>query len=340
MKQVPEGKKKVNTEKQIQILREKLAGNQAFATCRGQLGHRVTGIVGEIIGKNPSPTAVLGEWDDFFGKARVMTNLLAQFQRDGLDVAYKELYSALESDRHLLPGETVPIKQTRPITVLMLEPERTVALLRWLLEDHWMSLRDYLDWKDGRDRSEAPYGKVSKPNPLTKRLYEQFPTLEALARKHRDKYEGLELLEAFKEQVIGSFAGYDLSKGKTGQLSQHQWNDHVEYVPNIPFVYIFEMEQSEVLKIFSREDQKRVATWQFNLPKTIPHTYVGLHPRSLQTRFEKSHPALMSRGMSNGLGGMVLKDDPCSGHDKDHPYPISWYSQAKAGKYGMVFAFF
>ena len=330
---------KLNSEKQLEILRDKLMGNQAFAVCRGKLGTPITGITSNLITETNSPTNFLDEWDEFFGKARVMTNLLAQFHREGMGVAYGELFAALQSKDHFFPGETVPIEKTRPVTLLMLEPTKTIVFLRWLLEEHWVTLRDYLYWKDVEKISSSYGQKVEQPSLLTKQLYEEFPTLEMLARKHLDEYEGAELSSAYRETITNTFSREILKNGDRAELVYSQWNDHVENVGRIPFLYMFDMEQSKVLKLFSREDQKRVATWQFHLPKVIAlPIYIGLHPEEFHDDLEKVHPAFVSRGKSQGLGALTLLDNPVSGHNsgEDSTYPTRWHSGGPE-KYAMIF---
>jgi len=338
MKQVPEETKKVATmsaEKQIEILLNKLAGNAAFGACRGKLGKNVSSIADEYIAETESPTSFLGKWDDFFGKARVMTNLLAQFKRDGLEVAYKELSAAMKSNSHFFPGETVPIEQTRPVTVLMLEPKKTFAFLRWLLEEHWATLRSYLSWKDGDAEDRVLGGKVRNPSVLTSQLYKTFPSLERLARLYHDGYEGSELTGAYQKDVIETFPQKVLNKGKAGKLAHCQWNDHIEYVGELRLIYVFEMDQAAVLKMFSRADQKRVATWQFNLPKIVETRSIGLHPQSMHDGLIKAKPALTSCGMAESWGAIALQYVPAD--TQFDSYPVAHYSHGVAGKYGIVF---
>ena len=328
---------KISSEQQLEILREKLMGNHAFAVCRGKLGSFISGKANKWITETDSPTSFLNKWDDFFGKVRVMTNLLAQFHRDGMKVAYDQLLRALESKTHFFPGETIPIEQTRPVTILMLEPKKTLIFLRWLLEEHWDTLRAFVIWKDGETGHNVLGRKVEKPGQLTEQLYEEFPTLETLARKHFYEYEGQELALSYKQTVTDTFRRSVLSKGRASELPYGEWNDHIEYVGHIPFVYVFEMEQSEVLKLFSRKDQSRITTWQFNVPKVLKHFYIGLHPEALHGPFEKSRPTFVSCGESCGFSGLVFVDNPLRSSSNDKEYPTPWHGQAEAGKYGIVF---
>ena len=126
-----------------------------------------------------------------------------------------------------------------------------------------------------------------------------------------------------------------LKGSRYGELTRNQWNDHVERVGDLNFVYVFEAEQSEVLKRFSREDQNRIATWQVNLPKVIACNYVGLHPVKFHHKLEKSQPAFVSLGTSANCGAIILQQSPS--YSRDHFYRVAWNGEAKPGTYGITF---
>jgi len=329
MKQVPEDKHKLSRKQQLETLRAHLAGNHAFAICRGKLGQDIGSIADNLIDEAFSPTNFLYRWDGFFGQVRVMTNLLAQLRRDGLNIAYRELSGALSDSDYLLPGETLPVEATRPITVLMLEPEKTITFLRWLLEAHPGELRKYLGWKDDQQNWQG-----DPPSQLTQKLYELFPALDELARKYRDGYPGTELSVAYRRTVAETFSFRPLKKGKVCNLVYTQWNDDIEHVDEIPFIYFFEAEQSKVLRRFSRQDQKRVATWQLQVPKTVERFCIGLHPENLRIARQRLYPMFHSRGASHGFAVTVIDRNPLKGK---HPYPVTYNSSGEPGKYGMVF---
>jgi hypothetical protein len=319
MKQVPEGKQTVSEENQLQLLREKLMGNQAFAACRGNFGS-IGDIYRGVEEKAKSPTHVLGQWDEFFGKVRIMVNILAQFQRDGLEVAHEQLLNALESPTYLFPGETVPLEQTSPVTFLLLEPKKTLLFLRWLLEGHWVELRNYIHGKECGE--------------LTKQLYAEFPTLEAHVRQNTSAYIGRDLCAAFKDAIVGSFPSKAIRRLKEAELVWHQWDDDVE-LRDLPIAFSLAEEQSEVMKLFGRRDQKRLTAWQFNPPKIYAKNYVGLHPVSIHEGLKDKSPALVSRGTSQGLGGIILDENPVMNRAD---YRTALNSRAKAGS-GYAIAF-
>lgn len=343
MKQVPEGNTTVTADQQLAILREKLMGNQAFAVCRGKFDHQVSRLNTELLDSTDSPTSFLIQWDDFFGKARVMSNLLAQFKRDGLTVAQNELEKALKNKGYILPGETVSIEETQPMTVLMLDPERTILMLKWIIEGHWIDLDHYLEWRDGKMKDRGFF--QNEPHERVKKLFEMFPTLEkhSRVRKARRDYEGQDLRSAYDDTVLKSFSKevQNVLKEADGRcLKYGQFNDHIE-MERHPFVYVFMAEQSEVLRIFSREEQARIATWQLDVPKLVGNNcHIGVHPEGLHEEEQINHPALTSKGCSNFLGVSVITENPVVWSDK--PKPAHQYKTfAKFGEngqpYGIVF---
>jgi len=330
MKQVPEGTK-VSRKEQLNLLRSRLIGNQAFGSCRGKFGEQLGQLTADWIETSESPTSVLGKLDSFAGQARIMTNLLAQFRRDGMNVAYQELLKALNDSSYLLPGERLALEATRPITVLVLEPKKTFTFLRWLLECHWSLLRGYLAWKDKSS------GAI-QPDELTMKLYEQFPNLEELARVHASNtidgmFEGKELSVAYSA-IEDSFNPAALKKAmfKMG-LTYGQWNNHIEEINGLSFIYVFDGQQSETLARFSRKDQKRIATWQINVPKDHTLSRIGFYPTTWSIRNNPRMWRCTSRGSSHGFKAI------CFGCDRTVRkwFATAHQGQAEARQYGMLF---
>jgi len=313
-KQVPEGVP--SRDEQLASLRVELLGNKVFGRCRGRL-RDLPDVFMTTAKESSSPTQFCGEWDDFVGQWRVMGNLLAKFRRDGWGDAYAELEKALTSAQYLWPGETVPLEATEPMTLVMFDPIRTMAMIHWLLEGHWMDLNNYLDWKDGVKRGYGP------PDPRVTELFGLFSTLEKHARHRREMqdYEGWDLRCAYEDSVMKIFPEIDGSIGSrlsprqigskitalAASLRYYQWNDHVE-ISDHAFVFACQAEQGEVLKHFNRSQQERLATWQFQVPKVLMGNGVaiGLHLEEEYGRWQGMFPALVSHGVSGGLGGLIM----------------------------------
>lgn len=306
-KQVPEGNKKsISPEKQLDILRKHLMGNHAFAICRGQFGKQIITVTNEMLDQTQSPNALLNQWDEFCGKTRVMANLLAQFKRKGLEIALDELTRALTIEGYAIPGETIPFELTQPITILMLDPERTMLMARWIIKDNWVELNNYLDWKKGLITDFA-FGVES----LAEQLFEMFPTLEEHTRVRRTQTDhvGLDLCRAYNDSVLFTFSEgvrHILKTAQKRRLEDNQFHEHIR-IGNYPFLYVFQCEQSAVLSMFSREEQKRIATWQINAPKVLGECYdVGVYPEDMHGQLHFAHPCLASKGVSHGLGAMIV----------------------------------
>lgn len=313
MKQVPEEKNAPTREEQLKSLLGKLTGHEIFKACRGKLYDPFYA----MIEKSENPSQFCSSWDELSPMMRVMGNLLSVYKRDGWTYAYDALRMALQSKCYLLPGETVPLEQTVPVTVLMPETKKTLTFIRWLLCAHWGELDDYLDEKDGiiKQRFFHPLG-------LTHKLFDYFPTLEDHSRKRRKQmdYEGWDLKEAYNDAVIKpldsivrplleSLNGKPLYLGRSGGTPQ--WNDHIEEVGHIPLAYFFYAEAREVLKNFSRKQQKEMCTWSFNFPKIetqaehLPN--IGLHVQQEHQKWHKEFPMYASLGISRNLGAILIQ---------------------------------
>lgn len=305
-KHVPEEKKVPSEEKQIEALRKELIGNRTFRSCRGKLFD----VFFKIVEKSENPTQFCSMWDGQTPDMLIMGNLLAKYKRDGWIFAYESLKNALMSDDYLFPEEIIPINQTIPFTAVMLEPKKTLTLVNWLLSVHWCELNCYLDEKDGAT------GLTFHSSGLTHKLFENFPSLEEFCRERRMyyPYEGADLLKAYEKEICKSF-GEDIFqdmeslKGQGLHLIQGQWNDHVEEVHSMYFVYAFPAEAKDILCKFNREQQKKMAVWTFNFPKIQMwegfRPAIGLHVEQEQKKWFNKYPMNVSLNVSHGLGAVL-----------------------------------
>lgn len=304
----------VSAETQLGHLREKLLGNKSFRACRGKLNRSVADIINEFIDQVDNPTQFCKTWDEMNAAMRVMGNLLAQYKRDGYDVAYNELLLALKST-HIITGETIPFDETLPVTIVMFDPVRTSLMIRWIIDEHWQELNGYLNWVDSN-------GKDCQPSKLTEELFQNFPTLEAHCRERRrcGDYEGWDLSKAYHESVLSKFL---VPKGWTPlKIGFGQWNDHIEIADQTFAFVVIGKDQAEVLSLFSREEQKSIATWHVNAPSDVMKTNseraryycVGFHEGTEHWHQSQKHPALTSKGVQAGWGVRILT------HCPNHPF--------------------
>ncbi|MBX4201027.1 hypothetical protein KW786_02765, partial [Candidatus Parcubacteria bacterium] len=315
-KHVPE----VSRDVQMAALRDSLLGHQAFGRVRGSGYDQLHEVISRLLDEAESPSDFLRMFDQWTGDLRVVGNKLAVLRRDGLADAEGELMSAFRDPAHVLTGETIPLHETVPVTILMLDPARTLAMIRWLIAGHWDNLNGQMVGEDDRD--------------LTTKLFAAFPSLTeftALRRKWGN-YEGWDLLAALYKDVAGRFP---IDREWRGLSPAHDiYNDHIELwgegsfqrdghrieAPSNMFGFVIEAEQSEVLARFDRQQQAELATWQLHLPKALVSVWtdvarsrqynkagygsvrIGFYPEMDHPRWCKDYPALTSVGVSAGLG--------------------------------------
>jgi hypothetical protein len=280
---VPEGKSEPSDE--LEFLRMKLAGNRAFALCRGTFNQRMTHVVEDAIKKGlkaeNSRTAVRDSLRTYFAAAHIMGNLLAQLKRDGKEVAYEELTHALWDPSFLIMGETVALEKTIPFTILMLEPQKTLGLMEWVAD---------------------------KNQPITY-LERLFSGLTG--------WDGAPQYELCRVRTV-SVSGLPTVFNDSIRLGNQQWNRDNSVSLDIlsralPFVYVFfGKNQAEVLSKIDRKLQDRVATWQINVPSYMlnwsPKFAIGFHTEQEHSIWEGRYPALVSKGVSCGYGAFFLLD--------------------------------
>ena len=230
----------------------------------------------------------------------------------------------------------------------MLDPERTMTLVKWLVEEHWMSLAGYVVWNSRAGAESA------EPTQNTHKLFKMFPTLEERWHLSAKQYHfiGDILCHTYTDSVWHSFSEDirdRLSKVDFRQLQSGQYMDHIDLAEDHKFVFIIHSEQAHVLRCFSRHDQERIATWQIHLPKVMStvRTFVGIHPEVIHPQLQKIYPALTSIGVSHGLGcfmGPMVMQVVASEKAEEHGFDIIYHSPRNShGKfdstrpYGVLF---
>lgn len=289
----------VSREVQLSDLRACLLGHQAIGRLRNNGCCGFVGVFEELLDSAESPSDFLRQLDNMFGDLRIAGNKLAQLRRDGLGDAEGELVKALSDRRYLVEGETADQRDTVPVTVLMLDPARTLAMIDWIIDGHWMDLNGVLDGKDcGR---------------LAKALFDSFPSLREFTAERRQQghYEGCDLLSALRTDVTCRFP---LPSEWIGLRIKHgTYNDHLEVYDCRSFAFVIQAEQSEVLSQFPRELQEQLATWQLHLPKSMTmgdkdegfscrHLDFGFCKESDYPEWKRLFPSLTSAGVNAGLG--------------------------------------
>lgn len=335
MKQVPEEKRELERNKQIQQLLEKLAGHEIFNRLRGTFDSQSKRIdhLTHLITEAGSPTSFCAAWDRYASDVRVIGNIIAQLRRDGCDYAANELESALKWPGYMLPGETVLLSKTTPLTLLIIDFPKTIAMLTWIQAGHWMDLNNFLDGK--------------KVNLLAERLFKQFPSLQThtVKRRNSHKYEGGDLLSAYHEDVFfpfihdafGTTSSNEIpnffTESQPMEIAFGTYNDHLE-VADGTFGYIFLGDQASVLSRIPRKHQHRVTTFGFNAPKITVNEIqkdrrknfrstswsyyfkIGIHPEIHHQKWLEMGGAYPSLGCAHGYGAVLLNKQKYS--DKNY----------------------
>jgi|GEM_PF-5959715 len=321
--QVPE----VSREEQLEELRQALLGNRAFGHARGMLGQSIGSLFDFCLNGAPSRRRVVDTWSKRAAEYCVMLSLLAKFERDNKLFAAKELRRALEKPGYMITGEEVPFEQTSPYTVFMIDPELTFGMMdlarAWTEfngDDTITKLQDKnfvqgrfpkpmceliaaIDWKEV---SAIEPHKVW-PIPL---MWYRLTNLFCARLKIPTQEFGHQIAD------LVSQGHYEEGGGVWANLTGNR-----RYIPELSCAFGKPCEQSQLLAAFSRDDQARVASWQFHLPTAMgfeswKNTFIiGFHLEAEHARWKKERPQFASRGTSNGYGAIILPND-----DVDHVY--------------------
>jgi len=336
--QVPEGK--LDREAQLSLLTERLQGHQIFGRQRGRMGP-IMDWLDDMIGDTDNPTEFLSQFDSSVSDFRVMANMLAVLKRDGHDLAYAELKHVLRARNSFLPGETVPVEVTRPITIVMLDPDRTMLFVNWMLMvgRHW-DHEGFRRTKAFADMSPAIPKTVPSPSStfyqkISQQMLDSFPRLAEILRRRYSSMDicydwiGWQAYEAYYDAIEDQ--GLFPPAGGVGlRVEMHQHDHEIESIISTSdysarelhflntyatsMIYLVEGDQATVLAQYSREQQKNITTWQINVPKDYVMNYdghvlpyVGLHLEDEHESQKRHDKVFCSLGVNNGLGARILE---------------------------------
>jgi len=310
---------------QIRQLMFRLAGNRAFAECRGKLKIPIH----EILKSSSNPTQALAEFDKATAFRRIMINMLAGLDRDGLTYARGELWSALTDYDFLFTGETVPIQETIDGYLLIVDLNLTLTFLRWLYSTDYE--KDNVPYCRGEsaDPSRSLYGR------LTEQVFGRFPAIERELRErvcHASPYPSLFCnppIKFFSEEIVEPFWEKMRTKHIPGwthfgrsciDVNSDSQGDQWQRGGSIA-LFATEVGIKKLLGCFSRSEQKRLTVWHFRVPKveqsnlvyseynTSPKMRIGLHPADQHEMWRGHHPSYVSQNVTHGLGAVLLTND-------------------------------
>ncbi|HEU0051222.1 MAG TPA: hypothetical protein VFQ60_04170 [Patescibacteria group bacterium] len=348
MERVPESKPLSRSE-QISALLEKLTGHEVFARLRGKLGSSSTDLLKDMIAASESPTAFCHAWDAFSADVRVIGDLLAKLERDGQSEAAGELLQALRSPAFLMEGEEVPVHLTTPVTIVMFDPERTLAMIKWIRSGRPSDLGSPFGWPGSTEPEPARLRVVEE-------LFQKFPSLEkALYERLRHHgYPGRELVQAHLQDVVKPFDSALARLKKDGRRLELAWRT---YNPSLEIGHTFGTTiwgmvvlapQAEVLSCFDRASQSRIGTWACRLPAAMIDEFdpffhltnkdlclsVGFHPEFVHESMQKRFQSMASAGCQYGFGAAILSPWNKGNYLKDLDIPGEGDSTIQLGNRG------
>lgn len=309
MEQVP-GVSVPDRDGQLALLRERLAGNEAFGRLRGTMRDAKTlATVDQLIAEASSPTDFREKWAQYSADVAIIGDILAQLERDGMEDAFKELRLALQYPGYLIAGEEreIPLHERMPVTILVANFPATLDMIRWIRGGHWMDLDDYLDGI-ATDPENARYQLVQK-------LFSTFGSLKRYTgmRRNQSAYEGWDLIAAYIDDVLGPLQESFplLSDGfRPCKLLPKSYNDRLEIHQGARFAFICkEGHQADILARFTREQQNNISTWQCSVPRVMMSAEnwhkslcIGFHPETDHAKWANRPGFSASAGCKDGYG--------------------------------------
>lgn len=322
----------LSPENQLHNLREYLAASIPFSECRGMLGGGWGDIRVLDDEKFDSPKSVEEECKRRQGLLRVLLTKLARLRKSGQMAAYQELYAALVDERFVITGEDSPLHERKFGTLVMFDPERTIKLLRWLKLLHPKIIERHLGFQSqsGNWLFETE-GLIDRPELrwLTDEVLGEWNTTPQCSRGPCESDEALR--ELFPRSLLPEgFESTDwfVEDGKWLDLIHNQYlcgwvtNQPKGSCPRIDerfmrwtgcALFFPGKDQNEVLSMFKRDKQDRIATWMLSFPAHVhsldanyyPCSF-GLFPEKDLPRFQEKWPAYTSGSRQGGMGAIVI----------------------------------
>lgn len=316
-----------------------------FQQHRGQLGVFVR-FLEEIFGDKESSyfcesPSQFRRLNFFSGDLLALGNKIMQLKRQGETEFMEEVLRALRISKYLLPGEEPIDKETTPVTLLMLDPKKTIFLLRAMMPYGFF---DELSVFVNPQQISRQW--VERIRPSIPKIFDLFPSLKKYVRfwteaatpreKELDRSRAADCIRSAylvdvvtnfwphlgelairkhfidSRQFVGDACGFD----RNDSVFELDWKENQERHFKTSefgssFLYAVKGERTEVLSRFPRNLQKRIASWQLRVPKDIGYQYIGLHEADEHLFWKKRWPIFASRGekgVSHDLGAILM---PC-----------------------------
>ncbi len=311
VKDVGIGQAPIGAEEQLRKLRQKLAGHRVFGKLRGKFeDFSPEDFLHDKKDRPLCPSKVQERFAKWIADRKVMFQLLATLGRDSQTVAYEELLKALCED-HVITGEDIPLEQTEKGVLVMVDPEKTILLVRWL---YTSTPEDGKKWV-AEGKLPPDRGMCGS---LTPQLVETFPDLVEEFKNPLNRILEFPLekihphLEKARERFRQKMCADDVKWICIDPGRTHYWRGCRAVA-----LFLHGKDQKGALSFFTREEQKSISTWKFDYPKitrrkmgvswgSSPNFWIGLHPEEEHTKWRRRWPSFASRGCANNLGAVIV----------------------------------
>ncbi|MFZ5365034.1 MAG: hypothetical protein ACOZBH_02435 [Patescibacteria group bacterium] len=270
--QVPEASVQSQGE-QAAFLRQKLTGNRAFHRLRGKLKELLDpASFFKMVTDANSPTNFNSQWQQRSTDLLVMGNLLAKLRKKGYWSAYTELQRALTEPTFFFNGETVPLDQSLPFTLMIHDFPRALAMIKFL--------RSAISAEDLKEFFPGDYEFLEMDLEMRIRklveLYKKTRLTEKIIRKS----------VVFENTVLDRTISLNWENfSKYGFVSAE---DYYQRSVGLDFNFgtLLQAEPDEILRQIPRDQQKNVSIWFFRLPRILwdgvfcPQFAFGFYPES------------------------------------------------------------
>lgn len=278
-------------------------------------------------------------WDAYLEANRIIGRFMAELKRRQLTFGLLELDHALTNLEYRLPtGPSLTLQSER--SLFMVDVERTMLILQWILEVPWEMLEKYLEYSAKGLGRWAEFFELAGAH-LTKRLFSAagLPTLEEILQGSDPGRPGEALLKARYQSLEGLTIpgqGHALAYGQwpmalnvakdcmrvstyrgggrdakgigtesfvTMHLSTEQYR-----VYGHQFCSMAEGLAEDILEGYPKAQQNRITAWQFLLPEVSPASQIGLFPKAEYDYWASRYPEFVCcRDCPHPFGAIVFE---------------------------------
>jgi len=243
---------------------------------------------------------------------------------NGCCQAADELVSALADEAFTMWCEEVPLDAMEPGVVIMFDPQETLRITRVLSKTGGLYLQ-FLEYF-GKEQFIEQYG-----NELLE-LLDRYPGISKYNRTNTGELICRTLRTYLIDPILSEVAAqyrsfFDPSKiswsGPTCPLfsfSTPGVNDRKQLCGGAVAYFFRGKKQDEVLSWFPRTVQKKVATWQLDVPlvhyRGVPQLTFGLYDEAEHTQWKKLYPTTASKGVAAHMGVVMSPKNEFTRNEK------------------------